>query len=305
MTKRTTSAFMLLHKCCLLVEIIVLCTSNVPVSAQSIPADSILYQVYYELNHITNKDQPDFILKDRMLLLVGQRASRYTSYDKLCFGAEYQQRVTEEQSNAKIGDEPFRIKLPQSQCTLDEYFLDHRAQTCYVVDYLQGVYLYNSDYPTQNWTISDESKEILGLPCLKATTTFGGRDWVAWYTPKIPLQSGPWLLHGLPGLIVEANDLSREVVFSLQAIEHHTAEAVTNDPALALYVGATIQLPTDIAIPTQRKNFERMKQKALASPRAFLSSLPENWFKFVDYKTFFGMLWISRPPITNPIALID
>lgn len=63
------------------------------------------------------------------------------------------------------------------------------------------------------WEIEDETKNILGYECNKAVTTFRGRKWMAWFTPEIPVQEGPWKLFGLPGLILEAYDAERDYVF--------------------------------------------------------------------------------------------
>lgn len=57
-----------------------------------------------------------------------------------------------------------------------------------------------------SWEIvSDSIKNILGFECIKATTDYHGRQWIAWFAPEIPVQDGPWKLHGLPGLIMEGN----------------------------------------------------------------------------------------------------
>lgn len=52
-----------------------------------------------------------------------------------------------------------------------------------------------------DWVLHSESKEILTYTCQKATTSFRGRDYTAWFTKELP-QGGPWKYDGLPGLIL-------------------------------------------------------------------------------------------------------
>lgn len=72
------------------------------------------------------------------------------------------------------------------------------------------------DYGAINlpWTLNDEFKIISGYNCQKATVNFRGRTYEAWFTTEIPLPYGPWKLGGLPGLILEAYDLSKAVLFN-------------------------------------------------------------------------------------------
>lgn len=72
---------------------------------------------------------------------------------------------------------------------------------------------YEEDWEKPEWEISDETKEILGYQCFRATTDYRGRRWTAWFAPEIPVQDGPWKLCGLPGLILEAVDNHREFHF--------------------------------------------------------------------------------------------
>lgn len=54
------------------------------------------------------------------------------------------------------------------------------------------------------WNIWQDTLELHGYKCKKATTTFYGRKWTAWFSEDIPIPYGPWLLGGLPGLILRA-----------------------------------------------------------------------------------------------------
>lgn len=74
--------------------------------------------------------------------------------------------------------------------------------------------------PLIDWKLEKETKEIGSLICRKATTSFRGREYTAWYTLEIPLPYGPWKLHGLPGLILEAYDTNKEVYFYFKKGEY-------------------------------------------------------------------------------------
>lgn len=55
-----------------------------------------------------------------------------------------------------------------------------------------------------NWEVQDSTKNIIGYECVMAKTVFHGRGWTVWFSPEVPVSDGPWKLHGLPGLILEA-----------------------------------------------------------------------------------------------------
>lgn len=57
-----------------------------------------------------------------------------------------------------------------------------------------------------HWKLENETKKLDGISLQKAFTQFGGRKWIAWFNPKIPLQEGPYKFNGLPGLIFEIYD---------------------------------------------------------------------------------------------------
>lgn len=73
--------------------------------------------------------------------------------------------------------------------------------------------------PQINWTLIDEKKKIGKFLCQKATTTFRGRKYDVWFTSEIPIPTGPWKLHGLPGLILEAQDETKKYTYLFEGIE--------------------------------------------------------------------------------------
>lgn len=72
---------------------------------------------------------------------------------------------------------------------------------------------------TLHWNILPEKKKIKGFTVQKATTSFGGRKWVAWFTDEVPIQDGPYCFHGLPGLILDVEDSLGDHAFSLIGIK--------------------------------------------------------------------------------------
>ena len=83
--------------------------------------------------------------------------------------------------------------LPTGQTTVREFIFPHD---------------YEGSEPTPDiaWTLTDDTLTVSSYLCQQATATFRGVEWRVWYTEEIPSSAGPWRLHGLPGLIVKAEN---------------------------------------------------------------------------------------------------
>ena len=70
-----------------------------------------------------------------------------------------------------------------------------------------------------DWKMSSETKIIKGYKTQKATTSFAGRDYIAWFTPEIPIPDGPYKFYGLPGLLLEIADTKNDYIFNFIGLE--------------------------------------------------------------------------------------
>jgi len=71
---------------------------------------------------------------------------------------------------------------------------------------------------TPEWKLLDETKEVEGMKCQKAKATVYGREYEVWFSADIHFPYGPWKLHGLPGLILEAHSTDGAIDFELKEI---------------------------------------------------------------------------------------
>ncbi|WP_294312929.1 GLPGLI family protein [uncultured Chryseobacterium sp.] len=65
------------------------------------------------------------------------------------------------------------------------------------------------------WKILPDKQKVAGLDCQKATVSYGGRSWTAWFTQSIPVPEGPYVFNGLPGMIVNISDNKSDYSFNL------------------------------------------------------------------------------------------
>jgi GLPGLI family protein len=65
------------------------------------------------------------------------------------------------------------------------------------------------------WKILPDKQKIGEYNAQKAVTSYGGREWIAWFSSDIPFQDGPYKFYGLPGLIVKLEDSTGSHIMTL------------------------------------------------------------------------------------------
>lgn len=139
-------------------------------------------------------------------------------YDKLLHEAI--NKYIESKDRSSMGDATYKTQL---------YVFKSKPDNLYeVYDYvgMTGHYYYNEPLDDIAWEITDSVKTILGYECVMATADYHGRRWTAWFTPEIPVQDGPWKLHGLPGLILEASESTGQHHFTANGLETSNTEII-------------------------------------------------------------------------------
>ncbi|MBE6224197.1 MAG: GLPGLI family protein [Bacteroidales bacterium] len=68
------------------------------------------------------------------------------------------------------------------------------------------------------WELLQDTLTVKGWLCRKAVAKVAGREWEVWYTPQIPVNDGPWLMWGLPGLVIFARDVQRYFAFECENV---------------------------------------------------------------------------------------
>jgi GLPGLI family protein len=217
-------------------------------------------QVKYHFIHIRDTTQRNRPYTENLILLLGRNASAYTSIDAKLQKEHMNNELMEQIKNAP---DPNHLNLTISgsrPVSADEYFQFASEHKLFVKQTMLNAYLVEETLPVINWKISSDTLTINSLHCQKAAAHFKGRDYEAWFCPDLPFHSGPWKLNGLPGLIVQASDTKKEVIFEFAGFDDISAQKIT------------ISLPDNV-ISTTQKEFDRLKELRRTDPQAF-SKMP-------------------------------
>lgn len=229
-------------------------------SAFSQKAEPAKARVTYHFTHIRDTTQRGTPYKEDLELLLGQNASAYTSINARIQTERMTNEINQQFKNAP---DPNHVDLTLSGMRAvadDEYFQFTAEHKLFIKQRIINFYLTEEPLPVIKWTTSQDTLTINTLHCQKATTHFKGRDYEVWFCADMPFHAGPWKLNGLPGLIIQAADSKKEVIFEFAGIEDVSS---TN---------LSVSLPDDV-IRTNEKELGRLRDLRKTDPAAF-SKMP-------------------------------
>lgn len=244
--------------------------------------------VHYKFSHLRDTTQKDKPYTENMVLFLGPSSSAYKSYDRKLQDAMMKKQIEQQLAEQK-GSGNVNIKVSGSRPTTRVEYYQFAAKGQLVrKENLITPYLIEEPMPAISWKISADTATFGTLLCQKATGHFKGRDYTAWFCPDLPFHTGPWKLNGLPGLIVEAYDTNKEVVFKFDGMEQVTASdkpVVAAEPApgqggTMIRIGGPddntdpnlIALPAN-AVKTTEKEFDRLQAAMRKDPQAFMAAM--------------------------------
>ena len=219
-----------------------------------LPAFSLLAQTDQTVHVVkylyTVQDPTGMVHTERMLLLIGKEMSAFKSYDKFVRDSTIfaKQNLAFDSRALKRGTDAQLYKIYYQNKGLFTRTLLH-------------TYFWEEDWPFYDWNISPETISLQGLTCQKATTytPATNMEWTVWFTPDVPFSVGPGTLHGLPGLIVKAENNEKTLRYELLNVA---------TPAASFQ---TIEFPQK-AVKTTKSEYNKMLEAARKDPVGFATN---------------------------------
>lgn len=155
---------------------------------------------------------PDYKHEEFFSLQIGDKRAFFASTQSIKRDSTFQTTQHKKLDNGGILLSTKGMNIPKTQ------FYYTIIQSNENIQYFESVsmsLLMYKEPVIKNWKLIDETKIINTIICKKAEVNFKGRNWIAWYSPEIPLPYGPYKFSGLPGLIVKITDDKKEYDFEL------------------------------------------------------------------------------------------
>jgi len=255
--------------------------------AQAHEIDTAQLLIHYTFTHVRDTINPDKPYSENMILYVGKSASAFRSFDWQVQGALFRKHLSTRTAENTDGSTKLNHLESGHLWTASgtEYYQYPNQTKLFTKEQLTNDYLVEEALPTIDWKICPDTASFGGLHCQKATAHFKGRDYIAWFCPDIPIHVGPWKLNGLPGVIVEAYDAKKEVVFKFVRAEKPPSSQgiVEKQPDEREKVFTNVRMddlsdPNIIILPIRAikatpKEFNKLKEAIRKNPHALDGSM--------------------------------
>ena len=223
--------------------------------------DTTILQVTFKSLSIIDSLAPDRVSEDKMILQIGKtRISKFFADTRVrdsiiqatigrSMTAEGNVRIQTQQIAGRPsgpGDQSVIIKnYPAGRITVtDRVMMDQYTYTEPVNDF--------------KWIILPDTDTLFNFLCQKATTTFRGRDYEAWFAPGIPINEGPWKFSGLPGLVLKISDSKQHYVYECVSLEQ---------------IATPIEFADADYVKTNRRDLAKVKRKFYEDPVSAMESM--------------------------------
>jgi len=120
----------------------------------------------------------------------------------------------------ETGEGTVKIMMSQPENIIYRDLRDKRIIT--QTEFMSRVFLIESDLPNDEWKLTGNQQMILGYPCQEAIKEDTARTIKVWFTPAIPVSTGPGEYGNLPGLVltVDINEGERTITVKSIGFEY-------------------------------------------------------------------------------------
>ena len=161
------------------------------------------HRFIYDYKYVPDPAKKDSVVEEAMALDITDKGSKFHSYVKLQADSILQAQIQEQMKSGNMNMNLKGTKMGTVRYSVTKDYPDFKM---FLTTELGTDQYKVEDNRKLNWVILDEKENVGKYTAQKATTTFGGREWTAWFTTDLPFQDGPFKFHGLPGLIVKLED---------------------------------------------------------------------------------------------------
>ncbi len=177
--------------------------------------EPVTFQATYILKYMKDTTNQEFINNTDMLLFIGNETSLFLGKENYIADTIMRgiTNVNEFQNFLSDRNKP----IPRFNYFIYKNY--PHGKLTYIEHIIDGTFKFEEDLDLFKWNLEGDTATIGGYKAQKATCDFGGRSWVAWFSPEIPYNDGPYKFNGLPGLIVKIGDTREHYVFELISIK--------------------------------------------------------------------------------------
>ncbi len=219
---------------------------------------------FYEYKFIPDSNHKEEVKKEMMLLDIDKKGSNYYSQDKFVADsigrAELERQLKSGGGNISVNR---REKPGQVSYKVTKEYPDFK--TFLFKNISTDRYKVKEDKKPE-WKILSDKQKIGEYNAQKATTSFGGREWTAWFSTDLPFQDGPYKFYGLPGLIVKVED----------ATGSHSMTLIGNKTVKSVDAEKDMQVPENVKILGFGKEIEVTKDQFKKVWKAYVNDPTKN-----------------------------
>lgn len=223
--------------------------------------DNAKYRIFYSLSFSEDTTFTDFKTECQTILLVGDKYSSFLDYNSLRKDSIYNSLIKSGQEAISVVRQTMATgRLIKFKPIIIKNYPSKNDFTFQEMITSRENYRYTDNDIKIKWQLSSDEKQIGKYKCKKATCTYRGRNYIAWYSPDIVLSDGPYVFTGLPGLILELYDDKKHYTFSLNGLE----QTKGYNP---------IYLPSDNIVNSTRKEVRQIISNLKANPASILQMM--------------------------------